>query len=157
VRILKIFGINANVFFSRAAYAAFYGFLTIIIFYELPDLLLKNYSSSLANLPLGNSTLFVSYAVLITILSSVQIIFQDHFIGDVAAISNGIAQIAYIFIFTNGGLITEQLSGITVTLDFSTIIYLMMLPSALSIVSSVISASSRSSVSSTQMVEVHLD
>jgi len=153
----KIFGIELNLFFSRAAYAAFYGLATILIFYELPNLLLKNYGADLSNLPLDNGTLFISYAILITILSSVQIIFQDHYVGDAAAISNGIAQIFYIYIFTNGGLITEQVSGITVLLDIRTIIYLMMLPSALSIISSVISTSSRSSVTSTQVVEVHLN
>jgi len=153
----KIFGIDFNTFFSRAAYVAFYGILTIFIFYEIPDLLLKNYTAGLANLPLDNEPLFISYAILITILSSLQIIFQDHYFGDAAAIANGIAQIVYIYIFTNGGIIVEQLSGITVSLDFRTVIYLMMLPSALSIISSVISTSSRASVGSSQLLEVHLE
>jgi hypothetical protein len=153
----KIFGIELNTLFSRAAYAAFYGILTIFIFYEIPDFLLKNYTASLANLPLDNEPLFISYAILITILSSLQIIFQDHYFGDAAAIANGIAQIVYIYIFTNGGIIVEQLSGITVSLDFRTIIYLMMLPSALSVISSVISTSSRSSVTPSQLLEVHLE
>jgi hypothetical protein len=153
----KVFGISLDIFLSRTAYAAFYGLLTIIIFYELPDILLKSYGSALPNLPLDNSSLFISYAILITILSGVQIVFRDHYIGDSAAISNGIAQIFYIYIFTNGGLIVEQLSGVTVSLDFRTVIYLMMMPSALSIISSVISASSRSSITPSQLVEVHLD
>jgi hypothetical protein len=153
----KIFGVDLEVFFSRTAYAAFYGILTIFIFYEVPDLLLKNYASSLPNLPIDNSSLFLGYAVLITILSCVQIVFQDHYLGDAAAISNGFAQIFYIYIFTNGGLITEQVSGFTVALDFRTVLYLMMLPSALSIISSVISASSRASVVSSLTEEIHLD
>jgi hypothetical protein len=148
-----------GVFFSRTGYAAAYGFLTILIFYELPDLLLKNINSSVANQPLDNGTLFVSYAILITLLSSTQIIFQDHFVGDVAAVSNGIAQIFYIYIFADGGLITEHLasSGITLSLDFRTIIYLMLIPSALSIISAVISASVRSSVARTEILEVPLN
>lgn len=153
----KLFGIELDVFLSRTTYAALYGILTIIIFYELPDYFIKSYGASLSNLPLDNSSSFVTYAILITILSSIQIIFQDYYIGDTAAISNGIAQIFYIYIFTNGGLITEQISGAMITLDFSTLIYLMMLPSVLLIISSVISASSRSSVASTQVLEVHLD
>jgi hypothetical protein len=153
----KLFGIDLGIFLSRTAYAAFYGLLTIIIFYELPDLFLKNYTAELSNLPLDNSSLFLSYAILITILSGVQIVFQDHYVGDAAAISNGIAQIFYIYIFTSGGLIVEQVSGATVSLNFSTLIYLMMLPSALAIVSSIISASSRSSVVSSQLVEIHLE
>jgi hypothetical protein len=153
----KIFGISLDLFLSRTAYAAFYGLLTIIIFYELPNYFLKGYEKSLANLPVENESLFISYAILITILSGLQIVFQDHYIGDAAAISNGIAQITYIYIFTNAGLITESISGIVVSLDFRTIIYLIMQPSALSIISAVISASSRSSVTSTEIVEVPLN
>jgi hypothetical protein len=155
----NLFGISVDVIFSRTAYAVVYGILTIVIFYELPDLLLKNFNGSLANLPLDNGSLFISYAILITILSSFQIIFQDHFIGDVAAVSNGVAQIFYIYIFANGGLITEYVSsaGVTLSLDFRTIIYLMMIPSALSIISAVISASSRSSVTPSETIEVPLN
>lgn len=153
----KIFGINLDVFLSRTTYAALYGFLTIIIFYEVPNYFLKSYTKSLPNLPFDNTPLFVSYAILITILSSIQIIFQDHHAGDAAAVSNGIAQIFYIYIFANGGLITEHVSGMTLSLDFTTIIYLMMLPSALSIISSIISASSRSSVMASELAEVHLE
>src|ERR1700733_2625643 len=155
----NLFGISIDVIFPRTAYAVLYGILTIVIFYELPDLLLKNFNGSLANLPLDNGTLFVSYAILITILSSLQIIFQDHFIGDVAAVSNGVAQIFYIYIFANGGLITEYVSsaGVTLSLDFRTIIYLMMIPSALSLISAVISARSRSSVTSSENIEVPLN
>lgn len=152
----KIFGIELEVFLSRTAYAAFYGILTIFIFYEIPDLLLKNYANSLPNLPIDNSSLFIAYAVVITILSSIQIVFQNHYLGDAAAISNGFAQITYIYIFTNGGLITEQLSGITVALDFRTVLYLMMLPSSISIISAIIAASSRASVVSATIEEVHL-
>jgi hypothetical protein len=155
----KILGINLSVFFSRAGYAAVYGLLTIGIFYELPNLLLKNINGSVANLPLENGTLFISYAILITLLSCVQIIFQDHVVGDAAAISNGIAQISYIYIFADGGLITEHLSssGITLSLDFRTVIYLMLIPSALSIISAVISASSRPSVTRSEMIEIPLN
>jgi len=155
----KIFGINLGVFFSRTGYAAGYGFLTIIVFYELPNLLLKNFNGSAANLSLDNGSLFISYAILITILSCLQIIFQDHFVGDAAAISNGIAQIFYIYIFANGGLITEHLSssGIILSLDFRTIIYLMMIPSALSIISAVIAASTRSSIAHPEIIDIPLN
>lgn len=153
----KVFGVNLEVFLSRTTYAVLYGFLTIVIFYEVPNYFLKSYTKALPNLPFDNSSLFISYAILITILSSLQMIFQDHHIGDAAAISNGIAQIFYIYIFANGGLITEQVSGMTLSLDFRTIIYLMMLPSALSIISTIISASSRSSIMTTELADVHLD
>jgi hypothetical protein len=150
---------DLGVFFSRTVYAAAYGLLTIIVFYELPNLLLKNINGSVANLPLDNGTLFISYAILITVLSCTQIIFQNHAIGDAAAISNGIVQIFYIYIFADGGLITEHVasSGITLSLDFRTVIYLMLIPSALSIISAVISASSRTSIARSEMIEVPLN
>ena len=155
----KIFGINLGEFFSRTGYAALYGLITIVVFYELPNLLLKNFNGNLANMPLEDGTLFVSYAILITVLSCLQIIFQNHFVGDVAAVSNGIAQIFYIYIFASGGLITENFasSRITLSLDFRTIIYLMMIPSALSIISAVIAASTRSSTIKSEMIEIPLN
>jgi hypothetical protein len=78
-------------------------------------------------------------------------------VGDAASIGNGVAQIFYIYIFTNGGIITEQISGGMVTLDFRTIIYLLMLPSALSIISAVVAASSRASVMPSPIMEAKLD
>lgn len=152
----KIFGIETGTFFSRTTFAALYGILTIVIFYEVPDYLLKSYSAALANLPLGNVGLFTSYAIIITILSCTQIVFQNHYVGDAAAVANGVAQIFYIYIFTDGGIISEQVQGISLSIDFRTIIYLMMLPSALSIISAIVSASSRASVVSTEMTEVQL-
>jgi hypothetical protein len=153
----KILGVDIGAFFSRASYAALYGILTIVVFYELPDYLLKNYGTSVSGLPLGNSGLFTSYAILITALSCTQIVFQDHYLGDAAAVSNGIAQIFYIYIFTNGGIISETVSGIQLSIDFRIIIYLMMLPSALSIISAVISASSRSSITPAEITELKLE
>jgi len=135
--------------------AVFYGFVTVVVFYEIPNLLLKNVGGNLSGLPIENESLFLSYAILITVLSGLQIVFQGKFIGDAAAVSNGVAQIFYIYIFTNGGIIREFVSsaGITLALDFKTVLYLMMIPSALSIVSAVVTASSRSSVQRSEMID----
>jgi hypothetical protein len=150
----QIFGLSLKVIASRTAMAVFYGFVTLVVFYEIPNLFLKNVGGNLGGLPVENESLFLSYAILITILSGVQIIFQGKFIGDAAAVANGVAQIFYIYIFTNGGIIKEFISssGITLALDFRTVLYLMMIPSSLSIVSAIVAASSRSSVQRSEIV-----
>ncbi|MDA4111459.1 MAG: hypothetical protein OK439_02900 [Thaumarchaeota archaeon] len=151
----QILGLSLSALVSRTAMAVFYGFLTLAIFYEIPNLLLKNAGGNLAGLPIENESLLLSYAILITVLSGLQIVFQGKFIGDAAAVANGVSQIFYIYIFTNGGIIREFVSsaGITLALDFKTILYLMMVPSALSIISTIVSASTRTSVKRTEMIE----
>ena len=149
----KILGLGLSDLFSRTALAVFYGLLTLIIFYEIPRILLGSYIS--AGSPFLNEGLFLPYAILITILSGLQIIFKNRYIGDAAAVSNGLAQIFYIYLVTNGGFFSEYVSSVqmTVSLDFRTVLYLMMIPSALLIVSTIISASSRVSVQHTEQFE----
>jgi hypothetical protein len=152
----RIFGLSLSTILSRTAMAVFYSALSLVIFYEIPNLLLKNVgTNNLAGLPIGNESLFLSYAIFITILSGLQIVFQGKFLGDAAAVGNGLAQIFFIYIFTNGGIISEYVSsaGVGLVLDFKTVLYLMMIPSALSIVSTIVSASTRASVERTRMID----
>jgi hypothetical protein len=152
----KLLGIPIRKILSRSAVAVGYGFVTLFVFYEIPNLLLKNLpASDLGNLPIGNSELFLYYGILITALSTVQIIFEKSFLGDAAAVSNGVAQIVYIYIVSNGGFFSDYISsaGIFLSIDYRTILYLMMIPSALSIISTVISASTRVSMKNSEMLE----
>ncbi len=144
----RILDLELSTLVSRTALAVFYGALTLVVFYEIPNLLLKNVGSNLSGLPVENQSLFLSYAILLTVLSGLSIIFQGKFLGDAATVSNGLAQIFYIYIFTNGGILQEFVSsaGVAVALDFKAILYLMMVPSALSIISAIVAASARSSV-----------
>ncbi len=66
--------------------------------------------------------------------------------GDGAGMFAGVAQIYYIYLVTNGGVLTIATSGIVASVDFRTILYLLMAPSALLVVSSVVSACSRVSM-----------
>jgi hypothetical protein len=147
---MKIFGFDLRQILSRTAFAVMYGILTVLVFYELPNLLLKNLpaGSNLGNLPFENEAFFLSYAILITVLSGLQIVFQGHYIGDAAAVSSGVAQIIYIYTIANGGLLTDYIGsiGLTLSINFQTILYLMMIPSGLSIVASIVSCCSRVSV-----------
>ena len=152
----KIFGIELGRFASRTALAVAYAFVTLLVYYEIPNLLLKNFGGQAASgLPLENDALFFSYAILITLLSGLQIIFEGHFVGDAASVSNGIAQIVYIYVVASGGLYSDYIAsaGIALTIDFRTILYLMMIPSALSIISTIVSASSRVSIQRSKMLD----
>jgi hypothetical protein len=152
---LKVLGFDLRILVSRTTFAVFYGFATLLVFYEIPNLLLKNVATgSVGNLPIENEGYFLTYAILITVLSGLQIIFKGHFLGDAASVSNGVAQIFYIYSFANGGFFTEYLSsvGVTVSINFQTILYLMMIPSALTIISTVISTSARISMRRSELV-----
>jgi hypothetical protein len=54
----------------------------------------------------------------------------------------------YMYLVTNAGILTLNLAsqGLAITIDFRTILYLLMLPSALLIVSTIIGAASRASM-----------
>ncbi|MHB8702304.1 MAG: hypothetical protein ACYC7D_14975 [Nitrososphaerales archaeon] len=150
----SIFGMTPRKFFSRLAYAILWSLVLLAVFLYIPSILLPKLGGQYSNvLSFGN--LFFYYAVLIGFLEGIQILFKGHHIGDGAGIFNGVAQIFYIYLLTGGGIIAMNLAsqGIKVSIDFRTILYLMMLPSALMIVSSVINALSRSSTVRTKEVE----
>jgi hypothetical protein len=141
--LIKILGIELPTFITRLATAILYGFVALVVFLFLPDKIFGTVSS------LGvNTSSFVYYAILIVILSGLQGIFRGKFLGDAAAVANGFAQIYYLFIITNGGIMSYyvQQGGINLTIDFRTIMYLLMIPSALGVINAVVHASARVSV-----------
>jgi len=139
----KILGMGFFSFAGRVAYAVVSGAITIVIFYYLPDYLFRNYSEGSNSFSSGD---FLYYAILIAFLGGIQIVFRGHFLGDGAGMFSGVAQIYYIYLVTSGGILTVDTSGIIASIDFRTILYLLMAPSALLVVTSVISACSRISM-----------
>lgn len=141
---IRILGIELPTFISRIATAILYGFIALIVFLVVPDALLGGPAGAL-----GISTsVFFDYAILIVILSGIQGVFRGKYLGDAATAANGVVQIYYLFLITNGGILNYfvQQQGINLTIDFRTILYLLMIPSALSIINAVIRASTRLSV-----------
>ncbi len=149
-----IFGMSARTFFSRLAYAVAMALLTLFVFLYIPSRILPGFGGEYSNI-LSYESLFFYYALLIGFLEGIRILFRGTYIGDGAGIFNGVAQIFYIYLLTSGGVFTINLAtqGIDVAIDFRTILYLMMIPSALSIVSSIVNATSRISVTRTREVE----
>jgi hypothetical protein len=136
----KILGMGIFSFAARVVYAVISGLITIVIFFYLPELLFRNFSEVSTAFSNGD---FLYYAVLIALLGGAQIVFRGHFMGDGAGMFAGLAQLYYIYLVTNGGVLTIATSGIVASVDFRTILFLLMAPSALLVVSSVVSACSR--------------
>jgi hypothetical protein len=140
----KIFGIELTTFVGRVAYAVVSGGILLFLYYEIPNVLYKG----MGQLPSFGFEGFYYYAVLIAVLSALSIIFKEKALGDAAGVASAIAQLTYIFVVTNGGVMSFDVSsvGAIVSLDFRPILYLLMLPSALLIISTIIGAVSRSSL-----------
>ena len=140
----KIFGIPVLTFSGRLAYAVVSGAILLLLYTIIPQTIY----SSLGRIPslLGGASFF-DYALLISVLSGFQIVFRGKWLGDAAAIGNGVSQIAYLFLVTDAGVLTVNLGnqGLGITIDFRTILYLLMLPSALLIVSTVVGSAARAS------------
>ena len=142
-------------FAGRVVYAVVSGAIIILIFFYLPDRIFGNFPEVSSDFSNGD---FLYYAILIAFLAGLQIIFRGHFMGDGAGIFLGIAEIYYIYTVTDGGVLTIPISGVVASVDFTTILYLLMAPSALLVVSSVISACSRVSMQKvSDFEEVALD
>lgn len=140
---VKILGLPLGTFLVRLGGAIVTGIVTLIIFFYVPKLLYSSVPglASATGITVGD---FIYYAVAITILSGVSTIYRDHLLGDTAAIANGLTQIYYIYIITNGGVLSLAISGITASINFSTLLYFLITPSAIGVISTVIRMVSRS-------------
>ncbi len=141
---VEILGLHLRTFLTRLGGAIVSGALSLFIFLYIPQFLYSRYPG-LESATGISFDYFIYYAVFITVLSAVSTIYRDHFLGDVAAIANGLTQIYYIYIITNGGLLSAAVgSGTTLTIDFSFLLYLLITPSAIGVISTVIKMISRS-------------
>ncbi len=141
---VEILGLPLKTFLVRLGGAIVTAALSLFIFLYVPQLLYSHFPA-LAGATGITFGYFIYYAVFITALSAVSMIYRDHFLGDVAAIANGLTQIYYIYIITNGGILSVAVSaGTTVSIDFSTLLYLLITPSAIGVISTLIRMISRS-------------
>jgi hypothetical protein len=82
----------------------------------------------------------------IAIFTGLQIIFRRTWVGDIATLVNGAAQVLYIYLVTNGGHLAYELNGFNFTIGFGTILYLLILPSILVAASGFVNLVARASV-----------
>jgi hypothetical protein len=143
----KIFGIPLLSFAGRIAYAVVSGAVLLFAYYEIPSFLYKGIGSQLPSYLGGDG--FYYYAVLIAVLSALNIVFKGKWLGDAAGIASAISQMTYLYIVANGGILSFAIGGLgaSVAVDFRPLLYLLMLPSALMLISTVVGAIGRSSTS----------
>ena len=139
----KVFGLPLRTFVLRLVQAIIFGAISFAVFYYLPQMLYSN-APSFAQSTGFSTEDFLYYAAFITILTGVSTIYRDHTFGDVAAIANGVTQISYIYLITNGGVLSLTMGGNSISLNFSTLLYLLITPSAIGIVATVLRMASRS-------------
>jgi hypothetical protein len=140
---VEILGLPLRTFLIRLGGAIVTAVLSLIIFLYIPQMLYSHLPTIAKGTGI-DSGYFIYYVIFITALSAISTIYRDHFLGDAAAIANGLTQIYYIYIITNGGLLSLAVSGgMTVSIDFSAILYLLITPSAIGVISSIIKMISR--------------
>jgi hypothetical protein len=139
----KIFGMSIGTFVLRLLGALISGAVSIFLFLYIPQFASGNLPSGILGVS-EDQILF--YGILIAVLAGLQIIFRDRWFGDACAIGNGVVQIYYLFAITNGGIMTFAASGMNITINFTTFLYFLMLPSAISIVSGFFRVLTRSSL-----------
>jgi hypothetical protein len=141
---VTILGMSLWTFVGRLIGAIVTGAVSIFLFLIIPQFAYSNLPSGILG---ANESQIILYGVAIAILGGIQVVFKDRWLGDGATIANGVLQIYYIYIVTSGGIMTFALqNGTSITLNFQTILYFLMLPSAISIVIGMFRALSRPSV-----------
>jgi hypothetical protein len=140
-----ILGIKISTFVVRVLSAIVYAAILLILFLYIPRLLLANVPYLGGGL---SSTDYFYFALAIVAIGVIQSVFKGTYLGDAATIGNGIAEILYLLLITNDGILNFALPGGAgnVTLNFQTILFLFLIPPALSVVWAVVNAASRNSM-----------
>jgi hypothetical protein len=146
----QILGMSLGTFILRILGAAISGAVSIFIFLYIPQFVSQSLPQGI--LGFGESQIIL-YGTLIAVLAGLQMIFRDRWLGDACAIGNGVLQIYYLYAITNGGVMSFALNGTNIAINFSTLLYLLMLPSALSIVSGLFRVLTRGSLQKFQDAE----
>ncbi len=137
-------------FIVRVLGAIITGGVSIFLFLYIPQFASENLPQGILGF---SESQILFYGILIAVLSGLGIIFRDRWLGDAAAIGNGTVQIYYLYAITNGGIMTFALSGTSISINFTTLLYFLMLPSGLSIASGMFRVFTRGSLQKFQDAE----
>ena len=139
----EIFGLPFRTFVLRLVQAIIFGAISFAVFFYVPQQL-YSYFPSFAQSTGFSTENFLYVAVFVTILTGVSMVYGDHTFGDVAAIASGVTQIFYIYFITNGGVLSMTMGGNSISINFSSLLYLLITPSAIGIVATILRMASRS-------------
>jgi hypothetical protein len=127
----KIIGLSVFEFGSRIFYAIANAGINFFVFFILP-----NFIFGIARLPISggsnfSTSIFLPYSILLSLLGGLQIVFRGHVLATGGAIFNGIAQIYYLYLITNDGIMVLSNvggMGFDITISYQPILYLLIIP-----------------------------
>ena len=134
----------------RGVYVAVSIILNYILFFLVPIRAFNFLGQLTPNLEANITPYFLA----IEVLTAIRVMLKDHILGAMASVSSGLVKALYIYIITQGGIITMSLSGYLVTVDFKPIVYLMIIPLLLDIVKQIYDLANKSSAKPITMIEV---
>jgi hypothetical protein len=135
---------------GRAAKAAVFLVINYAIFFFAPS----SFFSTTGLLTSEIEATISSYFLVIASLTALNILLKDNVIGLASSVCLGLVQALYIYVITDGGVLTISLSGLALTLKFKMLLYLMMAIPAVNMLKQISDYLSRSSTQPIEMVEV---
>ncbi len=146
---MTILGMSTRKFVVRAVYAAISVTINLVIWFFLVDSILGALQGFAPGL---ESTPILPFAIAISFFAGVRHLLAETVFGPAMGALAGIISALYLFILTGGGNLSLPLSdlpsflgGLTLTIRFESLLFILMLPSLLSVVSNVLLAVHRSS------------
>lgn len=134
----------------RGVYATVLVIINYLIFFLVPSFVFSYFSSLTASVK-ANIT---AYFVMIEVLTVMRIMLKDHLLGAVSGVGLNLVQAVYIYTITLGGALALSFNGFSITIEFKTLVYLMMAIPLLGMVKQVYEMVYRSSAKPITMIEV---
>jgi len=141
---------RALVYAGRAIQAAIFVAINYVIFFITPRLFFIHTGLLTAEIDAAIS----SYFLIIASLTILHLLLKDHIIGLASAVGLAIVEALYLYVITNGGVLTLSYGGYTLTLAFKPLLYLMMALPLVNMVKQIVEYIGRSSAQPIEMVEV---
>lgn len=104
---------------------------SLILWYYVPSLLLHDLSSPPV---IFTQEGLLAFALVIGILAALGYMFEDGPVGFMCGLGGNLATIVFLYMATDGGVMTFQAEGLSMTADFQPLLFLLILPSTLSLV-----------------------
>jgi len=134
----------------RGVYATALVIINYLIFFLVPSLVFSYFSSLTSSLE-ANVT---AYFFIIEVLTVMRIMLKDHLLGAVSGVGLSLVQAVYTYTITRGGVLALTFNGFPVTIEFKTLVYLMMAIPLLGMVKQVYEMVHISSAKPITMIEV---
>ena len=141
---------KALVYAGRAVQAAIFVAINYAIFFIAPSLFYSNLGLLTAEI----ETAISSYFLVIGSLTVIHLLLKDHIIGFASSVALAIVQALYIYVITNGGVLSITYGEIALTLEFKPLLYLMMATPLVNMVKQILDYLSSSAAQPIQMLEV---